>query len=323
MRIVASSRSLLRREGPFAIGIGVFDGVHRGHQELLQRVRDLACTEAVESLVYTFHPHPARVLNPARAPSLLEPIEDRLGHFAALGMDATLVERFDAAFAATEAERFVDEVLLGCLQARHVVVGEGFRFGLGGRGDVELLRARAGQQGCQVHAVAPVALEGERISSSRIRDRVRAGDVATAKRLLGRPFSLSGLVMRGARRGSTLGFGTANVQPENETLPAPGVYAAQANGPMGPHRAVVNVGFNPTFGSDVLKVEAHLLDYPGGELYGVTLVLHLVERLRDEQRFSGPEALKAQISRDIDNARRILGRGAASPRAREQLSGVQ
>lgn len=306
MHILASSRNLIEPAGPFAIGIGIFDGVHLGHRALLEKVRELAERDGISSLAFTFDPHPCTVVRPNRAPHLLEPIEQRIEHFAEIGIRSALVERFDAGFAAIEATRFIDETLVGKLGARHVVVGAGFTFGARGQGTTEQLVAAGRHHGFVAHIVEPVQVDGATVSSTRIRNALCKGRVAEAARLLGRPFALSGTVVRGSRRGRALGFGTANLEPANELLPALGVYAARATGSFGARDAVVNIGYAPTFGEQTVRVEAHLLEHNGAELYGLALRLELIESLRGEQKFDSVEALKAQIERDIDASRLLL-----------------
>ena len=305
MRILGSSLHF-SGDAACAVAIGIFDGVHLGHRVLLGKARELAAAEKLESVVYTFNPHPAQVLVPAKAPPLIEPIEIRLERFAGMGLDVALVERFSAKFAATSPQVFAEEILVGRLKARHVVVGEGFTFGAGGKGTTEELARRLASRGATLHAIAPVLVDNERVSSTRIREHVRHGDMERAAALLGRPYTLTGLVMRGLRRGRELGFGTANLAPENELLPANGVYAALATGPIGTYRAVVNIGMTPTFGSNTLKIEAHLLDFDNRTLYGTTLAVEFIERLREERKFDSADALKAQILRDIASARQVL-----------------
>jgi riboflavin kinase/FMN adenylyltransferase len=306
MRILANSRAATEPEGPFAIGLGIFDGVHLGHGALLAKVRELAGRDRCETLVYTFHPHPCSILRPERAPRLLEPIDRRIEHFVELGFDAVLVEQFDAEFAAIEADRFVEQILVGRLRAAHVVVGAGFTFGAHGVGTTDHLVAAGAKYHFGVQIVDPVEVGGGVVSSTRIREAVGAGRVAEAARLLGRPFALSGTVVRGAMRGRAIGFGTANLEPDSEMVPAPGVYAARARGSFGVRDAVVNVGYAPTFGRDTLDVEAHLLDHNDAELYGEALVLEFIDALRGEQKFDSVDALQAQIRRDIEASRSLL-----------------
>lgn len=306
MQILATSRTLQKPVGPFAVGIGIFDGVHLGHQALLSKVTELAKQDVITSLAYTFNPHPARVLVPDRAPKLLEPMENRLEGFAALGLEACMVERFDQEFADFPARYFVDFILVDKLRVKHVVIGEGFTFGAEGSGTTELLEQMGKQAGYETHVIEPVRHGGEIVSSTRIRSLIEQGDVAGAAELLGRPFALSGSTRRGVNRGAKLGFPTANLKPDNETLPGKGVYAARACGAFGDYGAVVNVGYTPTFGSDELKIEAHLLGFESRPLYGAVMSLELIDKLRDEQRFDGPEALVQQINQDIEKARQIM-----------------
>lgn len=308
MRVLRSSGTF-ERLGPQAIAIGIFDGVHRGHQALLQRAIDCARTDGSASLAYTFHPHPAALLAPDFAPLLIEPIERRLERLEAFGMDGVLIEPFDDAFAQTEARAFVEKILVAKLQCRHVIVGDGFTFGHKQQGDVALLESLADQHGFRLHVIAPVRIDGLTISSTKIRELVKNGRVQSAAQLLGRPYELQGLVVRGAGRGTTIDVPTANIEPDNALLPAVGVYAGYADGTVARHATVINVGYSPTFGAGKLRIEAHLLDYGGGALYDARLRLHFVERLRDEQRFSGIEQLKAQIRADIDKARALLSHG--------------
>ena len=307
MRVVRGSGGIERSQGPFAVGIGIFDGVHRGHQALLRRVIALADHDGIQSLAFTFDPHPAQVLSPDLAPKLIEPLEQRIARLDALGIGTTLVEPFTPELAAVGAESFAADVLAGRLAARHVVVGADFTFGRGRGGNVEKLTEWGAKLGFTVHPVHILEIDGIRVSSSKIREFVWAGAMRGAALLLGRPFALMGVVQRGATRGKQLGFGTANLKPQNELLPAIGVYAARASGTFGTRDAVVNVGYAPTFGGTELKVEAHLLDYDGGPLYGTPISIDLIDRLRDEMRFHDAEELKRQIQADVAEARRILG----------------
>jgi riboflavin kinase / FMN adenylyltransferase len=306
MQVLGASRSLPLGGGPYAVGIGIFDGVHRGHMLLLQKVLELARTDGYDSLAYTFHPHPAQILSPSNAPRLIEPIEIRLERLAALGFSATLVEPFSREFAELTAEHFVTHVLARTLQAKHVVVGADFVFGRGRTGNLELLRSKGAELGFQVHGIDIAHHDGVVVSSSAIRERVRSGDVEGAAALLGRPFSFEGVVMRGHQRGTGLGFPTANVETHNELLPAAGVYAGYVSGPFDRRPAVINVGVAPTFDVGRLRVEAHVLDFPFRPLYGLVLSVELVQRLRGEMKFDGPEALRAQIGKDIEAARGVL-----------------
>lgn len=307
MQVLAGSNSIPAGSGPYAVGIGIFDGVHRGHRTLLGKVLELAKQDGVQSLAYTFHPHPAHLLAPKNAPLLIEPIEMRLERVAGMGFSAALIEPFTRELADMPAETFVHHVLLAKLQARHVVVGADFAFGKDRTGNVSFLEDMGARLGFGVHPVPLLAYAGSPVSSTRIRRLVAAGEVRSANDLLGRPFSLSGVVLRGHQRGAKLGFGTANIEPHNELMPLPGVYAARVSGPVENAPAVVNVGYSPTFNVGKLRVEAHILDFESRPLYGLTIDVDFIDRLRDERRFNGVEELVDQVKLDIAAARRIFG----------------
>jgi riboflavin kinase/FMN adenylyltransferase len=306
MRIYAGYKDLGEFEGATAVGIGIFDGVHRGHQALLRRTVELGQGLAGGSVAYTFHPHPAAVLNPTLAPQLIEPVQQRLRRFEGLGLDAAVIEPFDRNFASMAAVSFVRDVLVGFLKARHIIVGAGFTFGSRQQGNVALLRQLGQELGFEVHPVAHVRVGGIEASSTKVREFVHTGQLSGATLLLGRPFCLVGQVIEGAHRGTGLGFPTANLRAANEITPARGVYAAIAQGPFGKQPAVTNIGYTPTFGSNVdLKIEAYLIDYRGPSFYGANITLELTDRLRDEQRFETVDALKAQIAADVAQARQL------------------
>jgi riboflavin kinase / FMN adenylyltransferase len=307
MRVLSGSRAIASPLGPFAVAIGIFDGVHLGHRALLETAVRAARESSVTSLAYTFNPHPAAVLAPGIAPKLIEPVERRLERFGQLGIEATLVEPFDLELAAIAPEEFVTGTLVGKLRAKHVVVGEDFSFGHRGAGRVPLLHQLGERHGFTVHAIPAVLVGGERVSSSRIRELVSQGDVRRAATLLGRPYAVTGRVIRGAGRGATIGIPTANLETHYALLPAIGVYATRTTGPFGTKPSVTNVGVNPTFGAGgPLRIETHVLDWDGAPLYGAELEVELVERLRDERKFGGVEELKKQIWLDVARAREVL-----------------
>jgi riboflavin kinase/FMN adenylyltransferase len=290
------------------VSVGNFDGVHRGHQALAAVVASEARAQAATAVVLTFDPHPSRVLAPERAPATLMTLEQRGEMLAPLGIERLVVLPFGRELAAELAASFARRILLESLAAREVVVGANFRFGRGRAGDVASLREFGAELGFRVTAVPPVLEAGAPISSTRVRDALARGDVSEAASLLGRSYFVDGTVIRGHGRGRTLGFPTANLDPENEILPAAGVYACLCtiDGRTGPPaRAVVNLGRRPTFGAGALLLEAHLLDFEG-DLYGFRMRVCFEARLRDELRFDGPQALLQQISRDAVAARRLL-----------------
>jgi len=295
---------------PAAVAFGTFDGVHLGHQALLAALRAGADGLGGPATVLTFEPHPLAVLRPEQAPPAVDPLATRLELLAACGMDIAVVLPFDRALAERAPDWFGREVLLGHLGARLLVTGRDTRFGCGGAGDVALLQTYASEVGAQVAIHPGVQMGGERVSSSRVRAAVAAGDVAAASALLGRPFCLRGSVVRGDGRGRQLGFATANVAAPDQVQPGHGVYVCLVDTGEGPRAAVTNVGMRPTFAGSARQVEAHVLDF-AGDLYDRPLALHFLARLRDEQRFAGLDALVAQIARDVAATRRHFEKRAA------------
>jgi riboflavin kinase/FMN adenylyltransferase len=294
---VTSLPDLEPRAGGRSVAIGTFDGVHLGHREVIR-----GC-----DTVLTFDPHPLAVLAPDALPKLLQPLPLKRDLIAGLGVEELVVIPFDREFASRSAEEFIDDVLVRRLGAAHVSVGENFRFGRKAAGDPEMLRTR---EEFEARVVPLVEVDGETVSSSRIRALLATGDVAAASTLLGGPFLLEGEVVHGDGRGRTLGMPTANIVPDDRlACPGHGIYAAWAHG----HAAAVNVGVRPTFETGRgLLVEAYLLDFDG-DLYGETLRVAFVDRLRGERRFDSTEALVAQMRRDVAEVEGVL-RAATVPR---------
>jgi len=271
------------------VAIGTFDGVHRGHQAVIDEA----------DTVLTFDPHPLEILHPAALPKLIMPFGVKRDVIEGLGVRELVVIPFDREFAALSAEGFVDEVLVGRLTAERVSVGENFRFGAKAKGDPEMLAARPE---FETRVVPLVEVDGETVSSTRIRALVAAGEMEAARRCLGAPFMVEGTVVEGDQRGRTLGFPTANIVPDDRlAIPGHGVYAAFADGVP----AAVNVGVRPTFdsGRGVL-IETYLIDREE-DLYGKTFRVAFVERLRGERRFAGVEELIAQMRIDVEEAKRV------------------
>jgi riboflavin kinase / FMN adenylyltransferase len=276
---------------PRSLAVGTFDGVHIGHREVI----------GSSDTVLTFEPHPQAVLAPAFTPRLLTPLPIKSDLVASLGVEELVIVHFDAEFAAVTAEHFIDEIIISRIGATSVSIGENFRFGAHARGDGALLEADGR---LDVRVVPLRELEGEVVSSSRIRSLIAAGEVARVTRLLGAPFELRGIVVPGDRRGRELGFPTANLIPqEGLVCPGHGVYAGFANG----WPTAVSIGVRPTFGTGRAElIEAHLIDFDG-DLYGQELRLHFIERLRGERRFATVEELIDVMHEDVDRARAICG----------------
>ena len=302
MRIVRGLASAPPDAGPSAVALGTFDGVHLGHRAILGTALARAREVGIEAVACTFDPHPMEVLQPERAPRPITPLDERLQLIGETGVDAVVVLAFTRELAAVEPEAFVKDVLLDRLHAREIVVGYNHSFGRGARGDARLLEALAGRLGFRAHVVPPMTVDGEAVSSTGIRAALQRGDVAGAARGLGRPYAIGGTVTSGAGRGRTLGFPTANIAPDRPLLVARGVYRGLVVVEGRAHAAVVNLGVRPTFGETALAVEAHLLDF-AGDLYGRSVRLDFLDRLRDEMRFASVEDLKAQVARDIAAAR--------------------
>ncbi|HSD67593.1 MAG TPA: bifunctional riboflavin kinase/FAD synthetase [Vicinamibacteria bacterium] len=289
-----------------SVTVGNFDGVHRGHQALVSAAVARARETGGLAVVLTFEPHPARVLRPDRAPAALTTLAQKEELLAGLGASRLAVLPFDASVAGLSPEAFARGVLQETLGARDVFVGEAFRFGHRREGDARRLAELGARLGFTVRAVPAVLEQGSPVSSSRVRDALASGDVRMARALLGRPYFVDGRVVRGAGRGRTIGIPTANLAPENEILPRPGVYAGRGRVPgRGSWPAVVNLGRRPTFGGGDLALEAHLIGF-AGDLYGAGVRLSFHERLRDEQRFPGRDALVARVLEDVAQARALL-----------------
>jgi riboflavin kinase/FMN adenylyltransferase len=288
---------------PSAVTIGNFDGVHQAHQQLLQRVVEIGCQHGWKPSVVTFDPHPARIVAPERAPRLLSTPAERAARMRAAGIEQVLVLPFDHRFSLRPAEEFVAQVLVAALGARAVVVGENFRFGRDQAGDARLLVSLAGPYGYQAEIVPGIRLRGRRVSSGEVRRLIETGDVSLAARLLGRFYALAGEVVPGRGVGARKTVPTLNLATAAEVLPAPGVYVTRTTGLAGGRKwpSVTNVGRRPTFGGGDLAIETFLLDPPaGGPPHRIAV--EFLHRLRDERKFDSPEALRAQILRDIARA---------------------
>lgn len=302
--VCAGSLAWSRRDVGCAVAIGNFDGVHAGHLAVLAPLLERARRLGLPSVVYTFDPAPTAVLAPERHQPRILVLEDRVRLLGEAGVEAVVVESFTREFAARPARWFVDEVLGARLNARVVVVGHDFRFGMERHGDAGFLTGA--MPDVDVVQVSAARVDGEVVSSSRVRKLVMGGAVESAAALLGRPHRLRGRVVQGDQRGRTIGFPTANIDNVVELLPAFGVYAGWARVESGPaSAAVMNIGVRPTFAGDGLRVEVHVLG-ECGDIYGRHLSFDLVARLRGEQRFNTVEDLKARIALDILAARRVL-----------------
>jgi len=296
------------------VTIGAYDGVHRGHCQVISEVCSIAVERGLRSVVVTFDRHPASIVRPDSAPLLLTDLDQKLEHLAATGIDEAFVVPFDQKRAEESAEEFVESVLVECLAVRAIVVGEDFHFGYQRAGNVSLLRALGNRIGFEVLGLDLVGLDGkpvrdhEQVSSTFIRRALVGGDLGRANAMLGRPFELRGEVGRGDRRGTEIGFPTANIQVSPALLlPGDGVYAGWVERSDGSvHASAISIGTRPHFyDNGKLLLEAHLLNFED-DLYGEVLRVRFVARLRSQQSFESLGKLVSQLSQDVDDARRVL-----------------
>jgi riboflavin kinase/FMN adenylyltransferase len=285
--------------GPFVVTLGTFDGVHAGHRELLRLAAARAKALGHRAAVVTLDPHPTVVVAPQRKPKLLMTLEQRLAAFEAEGMDLAWVIPFSRAFSELEPEAFLDRMRQS-LSPVELYVGRAFCFGRDRKGTVETLEAWGATHGCQVHTLALRAPDGGRLSSTRIREALDLGEVEAARDLLGHPYTLTGVVVEGDRRGRHLGFPTANLAWEQEQLPAFGVYVTEAILPHhgGARLGLTNVGEKPTFDGRRLTVETHLPGF-GEDIYGARLDVRFLHRIRGEKKFASVDELRVQIAKDV------------------------
>lgn len=289
------------------VTVGTFDGMHRGHQDVLARLVARAADVGLPSVVVTFEPHPLEIVNPAAAPQLLTLHEEKLEHFAASGVSYVALVPFTPTLASFEADVFVDHVLRSRYGMRELLVGHDHGFGRGRMGDIEVLRALGEARGFGVTVLPPVHAEGHAISSTAIRRAIAGGDLARAAAGLGRAYSVSGRVVGGDQRGRLLGYPTLNVDPPpgRKLLPPNGVYAVRVQTPQGAFGGMMNLGPRPTFGDAERRIETHVFD-AAWDWYGAPVRIDFVSWLRETRAFSGPDALMAQLSTDEALARRAL-----------------
>jgi riboflavin kinase/FMN adenylyltransferase len=308
MRVLDSLVALDRTSYPKpVVALGNFDGVHLGHQAIFQQVVTRAQDIGGTSMVFTFEPHPLQVLAPEKAPPLLTTFDQKMGLIAAQGIEVGLRVPFTQAFACQQPTDFIREVLCQTIGVHDLVVGYDFRFGHRRAGTTALLQEQAAAFGYRVTVVPAITQAGTVVSSSNIRRLLQQGQVETAARLLGHYYAIAGPVVEGFRRGAALGFPTANVEPINAVVPHTGVYAVRVAWDHQRYLGVANIGYKPTFGGQTLSVEAHLFDF-AADLYGVTIQIEFVKRIRDERKFASVEALAAQIACDVQRARVIHAR---------------
>lgn len=286
--------------------IGNFDGMHRGHLALFDKVKERAKEIGGESSVMTFEPHPTKIMMEGNGPPLITPIQQKLRLIEDTGIDVIFCIPFTREFAATTARDFVKDILVGKIGVKEIVVGYDYSFGRGRQGNIDLLEEMGNHYGFTVHVVDPVHINHTLVSSTSIRNLVREGRLAEAKRLLGRDYQICGTVVKGKDRGDrVLGFSTANLKLIDELTPKKGVYAVRVRMDDQTYYGLTNIGYNPTFGEGPFSVETHILDF-SGDLLGKTIRVDFIERLRDEKTFETPDHLAGQIRKDIIRARELF-----------------
>ncbi len=305
MEVFTGISSMRRKLRNPAITIGNFDGVHKGHQALFEKVKQWARQIGGESAVITFHPHPLEVLFPRKALSFITSHQQKLKLIENCGIDATIVIPFSREFSQISARQFVEDLLVAQVGMKAIVVGYDYRFGHSREGDIDFLIRMGREFGFNVDTMAGIKVNDTVVSSTVIRQMIKQGNVKNAGRLLGRPFEVSGTVVEGKKRGAGLGFPTANISLPATASPRTGVYAVEAEVEGKWYGGAANLGYNPTFGDTDMSLEVHIFDF-NRNIYGKPITIRFADRLRDEKRFSGPQELIEQIRKDVAAARKIL-----------------
>ncbi len=298
MRSIIDPSELSHCGRPICVALGMFDGVHLGHQHVIRQAVLDAQRLGGLTVALTFDPHPLAVVRPDRAPALLQTLSQRLRAVAGMEVDVALVLKFDEALRNQTGEEFALHLVRDFGSLRSFSVGEGFEFGRDRSGSLDLLRRLGSERGFRVHGLAQISVGGEVVSSTRIREVLRQGDLSHVAELLGRPYSLAGIVQRGDQIGRQLGVPTANLDVRGRALPPNGVYAGRTRIDGVEYRVALNLGMRPTVGGTELRAEAHVLD-AAGDWYGRELEIQVIELLRTERRFATLSALKAQIEEDL------------------------
>ncbi len=304
MLLITELKGLQQRFTNSIITLGNFDGLHLGHQELIRMVISRAKETGALSMVVTFRPHPLKILCPEKCPPLISIYEEKIRLIEDLGIDVLVKIPFSLEFAGMTPEAFVKEVLCGMLGAKEIFVGANYRFGRERKGTVQTLRDLGRECGFAVREVGQISLDGEVISSTQIRHLLKDGEVGQAARLLGRPYAITGIVVRGDGRGRTLGFPTANIAPKHAIIPAHGVYAVKLFVRDRLYDGIANIGIRPTFSKETLSIEAYLFGFDE-DIYGEEISVYFFEKIRDEKKFGCIGDLVSQIRQDIERAKQL------------------
>jgi riboflavin kinase/FMN adenylyltransferase len=306
MLIFTNEDTKIPRLDSVCLTLGIFDGVHLGHQKIIRRVVERARQMSGTACVVTFDPHPREVLSPDAAPDLLTTTSKKSGLIERLGIDVICLIRFTREFANIDARSFVKGFLIEKIQMKSIVVGHDWRFGKGRKGDIHLLRDMSGELGFEVEQVSRVEVDGQPVSSTLIRELVLKGDLDRVARCLGRNYSITGSIVGGSRIGREIGFPTANIEPHHEAVPPNGIYAVWADVCGVRKPGTLNIGFRPTVTNERKRtVEVHIMDFYR-DIYNEDIEVTFVEKLREEQKFPSLDALAEQIKKDVERARRVL-----------------
>lgn len=308
MQVIFNDKGDHTLRQPVAMALGTFDGIHKGHQALIGRLKEIKRRYGYTTMVYTFKQHPLSCLSPREAPPQVMNLNKKILEFHRMGVDILVLNNFDEEFAHTTPHEFIRRYLLEKYDVRFIVVGYNYRFGYNGSGDARLLTQMGKEMGFEVVVVPPVRVGGKVVSSSLIRETIQRGDVAKAWCYLGRPYSMNGEIVRGVGRGKTLGFPTANLDigSKNVVIPKYGVYLTRCKMDGQWLWGLTNVGKNPTFEQSGLHIETFLLNYHGGELYGKRARLYFLRYIREEKRFPSEEELVRQMERDVAAAKNLI-----------------
>src|SRR5690554_2684196 len=300
MEVIKAANFCEYNIGPMVLAMGTFDGLHSGHQAVINKALEVASRLNYPAGVYTFKPHPAKILKPAFAPGYLISPRQKLALINEFNLDYYIEQRFTKEFSQKEAAEFIREYLIEGVKAAHVVVGENFNFGKKGRGDIRVLKSLGKKYGFGATAIRIITRNGERISSSKIRQMICDGKIKELPEYLGRYYSINGKVIKGAGRGKKLGFPTANLKAETQyVLPPSGVYATYVILRGKRYRSITNFGNNPTFSDNFYSIEVHILDFDNLDIYGENLTIELIDFIRPEMTFNSSKELADQINKDI------------------------
>lgn len=311
MHVISKLEEIPEQIRKAMVTIGNFDGVHVGHQQIMRRLVNEAHAENRKAVVMTFDPHPKMVLHPDIHPFyLITTVQEKINLLEQLGIDAVVMLKFSHEFAKISAESFVKDILWHNLRVKKIFIGHNYAFGNDKKGNDAYLKECGKELGFDVEVIDAVRMDRADISSTRVRKTILEGNVRESWKLLGRPYNVRGVVIAGHRRGAKLGFPTANIKPEKELIPPRGVYAVKAELDGGIRDGVLNIGYNPTFEDKQLSIELHIIDFDR-DLYGKNINVLFIDRIRNEVKFSGPDALVAQIKQDVEKARHLLSADAS------------